>query len=172
MSIVLKSMAFVLSLILITGLQAMEEVKVEKNKPLLQKIAIIIAKDVVNDCLKSGQARKLPCVCKGWNESLNKENFACYKPMDFNLSFMEFCQMEIFLNGKLIYKPDPNSDVGMKVMCISDLMNPLEGTFDLSTCGDADQYLSINTGYCKGKRVENVNKVGIWFVPRVLIKKE
>jgi hypothetical protein len=75
-----------------------------------------------------------------------------------------------FLNGKLIYKPDPYSDAGMVVMPIADLPNPLEGEFDLSKCGDAGQYLSINTGYPKGKRPKNKDKVEIWFAPHFVIE--
>jgi hypothetical protein len=79
-------------------------------------------------------------------------------------------QFERFLNGKLIYKPDPNSDEGMVVMPIADLPNPLEGEFDLSKCGDAGQYLSINTGYRKGLRPENKDKVEIWFAAKFVIE--
>jgi hypothetical protein len=78
-------------------------------------------------------------------------------------------QFERFLNGKLIYKPDPNSDEGMVVMPIADLPNPLDGKFDLSKCGNASAQLSINTGYHKGKRPEN--EMEIWFAPHFLIKK-
>jgi len=76
-----------------------------------------------------------------------------------------------FLNGKLIYKPDPNSDEGMVVLPIADLANPLDGEFDLSPCGNAGEHLSIYTGYRKGKRPENKDKVEIWFAPHVLIEK-
>jgi hypothetical protein len=76
-----------------------------------------------------------------------------------------------FLNGKLIYKPDPYSDEGMVVMRIADLANPLDGEFDLSEFGgDAGQYLSINTGYPKGKRPKNKDKVEIWFAPHFVIE--
>jgi hypothetical protein len=51
-------------------------------------------------------------------------------------------------------------------------VNPLEGTFDLSRCGDTGKYLSISTGYRKGKKPENANKVEIWFAPRFLVEKE
>ena len=55
---------------------------------------------------------------------------------------------------------------------ISDLTNPLEGTFDLSKCGDASKYLSISTGYRKGKKPENSSKLEIWLAPRFMIKKK
>ena len=77
-----------------------------------------------------------------------------------------------FVNGVLIYRPNPESDDGKIVLPIADLPNPLEGTFDLSKCGDTDEYLSISTGYRKGKKTENEDKVEIWFAPRFLIEKE
>jgi len=77
-----------------------------------------------------------------------------------------------FLNGKLIYKPNPNSDEGKVELRIADLEDPLNGTFDLSHCGNTGKYLSISTGYRKGKKPENEGKVEIWFAPRFLIEKE
>lgn len=80
-----------------------------------------------------------------------------------------------FLNGALIYRPTPGSDVGKIVLPIKDLKpNPLEGMFDLSKCGNTGKYLSISTGYRKGKKPENKDKdkVEIWFAPRFLIEKE
>ncbi len=76
-----------------------------------------------------------------------------------------------FLEGVLIYRPDPNSDVGKVEFRISDFENPLEGTFDLSRCGDTWQYLSIATGYRKKSVFHNKNKVEIWIAPRFLIEK-
>lgn len=79
---------------------------------------------------------------------------------------------ERFLRGKLIYKPDPNNNNGRIELPISALKNPLEGAFDLSQCGDTGNYLSISTGFRKGKKDENANKVEIWFAPRFLVEKE
>ncbi|MEY3177808.1 MAG: hypothetical protein RJB42_49 [Bacteroidota bacterium] len=74
---------------------------------------------------------------------------------------------ERFMNGRLIYKEK-------EVARIGDLVNPetLEGTFNLAGCGDAGQHLSINTGYRKGKKAENANKVEIWFVPKFLVERD
>jgi len=77
-----------------------------------------------------------------------------------------------FLNGLLIYRPMKGSDVGMITLPISELRNPLEGTFDLSRCGDTGKYLSISTGYRKRKKPENAGKIEIWLAPRFLIEKE
>lgn len=77
-----------------------------------------------------------------------------------------------FLNGVLIYRPNGKTDNGRINLRILDLVNPLEGTFDLSQCGDMGKYISISTGYRKGKKVENANKLEIWFAPKFLIEKE
>ena len=78
----------------------------------------------------------------------------------------------LFYNGKLVYKPDSNSDAGRIELPIAALANPLEGTFDLSRCGDTWKYLSIHTGYKKGKIAANKDKVEIWFVPRFMVERE
>jgi len=84
-------------------------------------------------------------------------------------------QIEVFdkiYNGKLIYRPNPNSDDGKIELPISALKHPLKGKFDLSKCGDAGNYLSINMGYRKKMNPENAEKVEIWVALRILIEKE
>lgn len=76
-----------------------------------------------------------------------------------------------FISGRLIYKPDPKSDNGRVDIPIAALANPLEGTFDLSRCGDTWQHLSISTGYRRDKKVENARKTEIWITPRFMIAK-
>jgi predicted GTPase len=76
-----------------------------------------------------------------------------------------------FLKGKLIYKPDPNSDAGRREFPISDLANPLNGMFDISGCGDSAQHLSISTGFRRAVNPGNSNKVEVWIVPRFVIDK-
>src|SRR3546814_332503 len=76
-----------------------------------------------------------------------------------------------FIKGVLVYRPTEGSDVGKIELPIADLGNPLEGTFDLSKCGDAGQYLSIATGYHKEKISTNADKVEVWLAPRFLIKR-
>ena len=72
-----------------------------------------------------------------------------------------------FFKGALIYKKGQPDEVRLP---FSGLVYPLEGTFDLSRCGDSGQHLSISTGYRKGKKAENANKVEIWLAPRFLIE--
>ena len=79
---------------------------------------------------------------------------------------------ERFLKGVLVYRPWEGTDAGKIEMPIAALTNPLEGTFDLSRCGDKDQYLSIATGYRKGQNPKNVCKAEIWITPRFLVDQE
>ena len=51
-----------------------------------------------------------------------------------------------FIGGKLIYKPNEYNDVDRVEISFSSLSNPLEGTFNLSSCGSTGQFLSIATG--------------------------
>ena len=74
-----------------------------------------------------------------------------------------------FLGGKLIYT-DPTSKAKTELP-IRALANPLEGTFNLSGCGDTGNYLSISTGYRKGVKAENSSKVEIWLAPWFLVNK-
>jgi hypothetical protein len=77
-----------------------------------------------------------------------------------------------FINGKLVYRPISGNDTGRIDLPIAELAHPLMGTFDLSRCGKAGQYLSIATGYKNGTIPENVNKIEVWLAPRFLIESE
>lgn len=77
-----------------------------------------------------------------------------------------------FFRGKLVYRPDPNSDVGLKEFKISDLANPFSGTFDISGCGDTAQYLSISTGFRRAINPANRDKIEVWITPRFVIDKD
>ena len=75
-----------------------------------------------------------------------------------------------FLKGKLIYKPKTDSDEGKIEILFTSFLNPLEGTFDLSRCGDAGKYLSIATGYRKSKLSANKDKIEIWITPKFVME--
>ena len=75
-----------------------------------------------------------------------------------------------FLRGVLVYKTNKENDIGRINLPIRDLANPLEGTFDLSRCGEAGEYLSIHTGYKKAKISANKSKLEIWLMPRFLVE--
>lgn len=75
-----------------------------------------------------------------------------------------------FMGGKLIYRPEGGQAVELP---FSSFVNPntLEGTFDLSRCGDAGQYLSISTGYKKGNIAANASKSEVWISPKFLVQR-
>lgn len=77
-----------------------------------------------------------------------------------------------FVKGSLIYKPNKDNDVGNIELPFAALPNPLEGTFDLSSCGDTGKYLSISTGYRRGKKADNMNKTEVWIVPKFVVEKD
>jgi hypothetical protein len=66
-----------------------------------------------------------------------------------------------------VYKPNKDGR-GMVEVPISSLINPLEGTFDLSAFGDTSRYISIHTGYKRGKIPANDGKLEIWACPKFL----
>lgn len=77
-----------------------------------------------------------------------------------------------FLNGRLIYRPNKNSDEGKIEFPIAELANPLAGEFDLSKTGWLADKLSIHTGYRKAKISPNYDaKLQMWIAPRFLVKK-
>jgi len=77
-----------------------------------------------------------------------------------------------FQQGKLVFRPNPESDEGMVTLKISELRDPLNGTLDLSKCGESGRYLSIATGLRKVQNPANANKVEIWFTLRLLVDKK
>jgi hypothetical protein len=77
-----------------------------------------------------------------------------------------------FLRGKLIYKPDPNSDIGRREFPIASLANPLAGTFDIAGCGDSTEHLQISTGFRTALNPANANKVEVWVVPQFVLRKD
>lgn len=167
MNILLKSLTIVSSLI--AGLQAMES---DSNNPELpNEITYAVLTEFVKDNYVNRDFENfieivcpLRTVCTDWKEII--DNNFMHKAMVLGCELI--CPG--FLNGKLIYTPQDGGKV--IELLISDLWNPLEGTFDLSQCGDTGNYLSISTGYRKGKRPENADKLEIWFAPRFLIEKE
>ena len=170
MNILLKSLTITLSLI--AGLPAMENKNTNLGNCALEftsKILTEVVKDeYVNKDFTNFQesACLLKSVCSDWCQIIDRDFL--HKAMV--LGCQQMCPE--FLNGKLIYRPNKESDEGMVVFNISDLWNPLGGRFDLSKCGDTAQYLCISTGYRKEKKAENEKKVEIWFTPWFLVEKE
>jgi hypothetical protein len=113
----------------------------------------------------------LSLVCTEWNMII-RENSKKWVCDYFNIEEKNKDVFWQLFKGKLIYKPDPDSDMGRVDLFISSLPNPLEGEFDLSNCDDTGEYLSINMGYRKVQTPANANKVEIWLTPRFLVDKE
>jgi len=80
--------------------------------------------------------------------------------------------LERFMRGVLVYKPNPGSDVGRVDIPIAGLADPLAGTFDLSRFSDVRSSVSIHTGYKKNKIAANADKVEIWVCPKFLVERE
>jgi hypothetical protein len=97
------------------------------------------------------------------------------RPLTLDISDVAHAYKDIyrrFISGQLIYKPNKDNDLGRIEIPFSSLSNPLEGTFDLSRCGDVGNYLSISTGYRKGKKEESKVKIEIWIVPKFIVEKD
>ena len=128
---------------------------------------MILERAAIANYLSDGNTGSLKLVCKDWRRIMAGDHIK--KSVE---SVKQEYIYQRFLKGVLIYRPQEGSDAGKIVLPISTLGNPLEGTFDLSRCGDMGKYLSISTGYKKRKKEENASKVEIWFTPRFLIEKE
>lgn len=116
----------------------------------------------------------LALVCKEWQTLINEEmtvNTPSWKAWYGVTPENEHIYQQ-FLNGVLIYRPNPQSDEGMIKLKISDLINPLEGTFDLSEFDDVSKIISISTGCRKGKKPEDNKKIEIYLAPRFMIEKK
>ncbi len=81
-------------------------------------------------------------------------------------------EYEQFLRMMLVYKPNHDNDTGRVYIPVHTLTNPLFGRFDLSAFGDTGKYMSIHTGYRKGKIPTNKDKVEIWICPKFLAAQE
>ena len=169
MHILLKSLTIVSSLI--AGLHAMESDPGNPEFP--NEIAGAVLTEIVKDNYIKEDfesfieiVRSLKTVCKAWNAKIDRSFMHEAMVLGCELIFPEF------LGGKLIFRPAMIGDMGKIELKISDLWNPLGGTFNLSQCSYTANYLSISTGYRKVQRPENRGKMEIWFAPRFLIEKE
>jgi len=119
---------------------------------------------------------KNPCglalVCREWSGVISDEKQIIGQPCwkaSYGVTPKKESIYQQFLNGVLIYRPDPDSDNGRIELPIRTLANPLDGTFDLSNCGEVGKYLSISTGYRKVWNPANAGKFETWFIPRFLV---
>lgn len=173
------------------GCQQKEKGHKEFRENLLERlpeeIRFDILKRVAIDNYFSGNTGSLELVCQYWKRIIDKDAIAINSTGSLRLICQDWWSIidknaiaikesirnaiyQRFLNGVLIYRPQKGSDVGRIDLRISELVNPLDGTFDLSQCGNAGQHLIISTGYRKQQEVENVGKNEIWISPRFFIE--
>lgn len=134
---------------------------------------LIVKQASYEQCLENKSPVNLALVCKEWRGIIVDDmqvGQPSWKAWYGVIGHEDI--YERFLKGVLVYRPTEGSDVGKIELPIAALTNPLGSPFDLSKCGDTGQYLSIATGYRKGKKTENAKKVEIWLAPRFLIEKE
>lgn len=81
-----------------------------------------------------------------------------------------------FVAGKLIYKPYKENNAEMVEIPFASLANPLNGTFDLSDCGELGKFLKVSTGYKTSSITENRRDfrgdsvTEVWITPRFLVE--
>ncbi len=189
MKTLLKNLSIGLSLI--TGSQAMDQQEIQSYREQIPvevwgKIFITAFnhKDKIlelgNDVYFDAVFGNLRQVCKHWqsifdqgtkfNEDRNQfwinELVSAYDTIGHG----DICRR--FLNGVLKYTPDVGEGLQIIDLRIIDLKKPFAGEINLSKCGNAGTHLSISTGYRKGKKQENENKLEIWFAPWFVINRD
>ena len=79
---------------------------------------------------------------------------------------------QIFLNGKLVFKPEQNSEEGKIEQLFSNLAHPFNVVFDLSECDNDYQHLKITTSPRSFFEIEERdNQLNILIAPHFLIDK-
>ena len=171
------------------------DLSAERNKALAARYQalpddvkpLIVFHAAFEQCLGNELPMNLALVCTNWFKIIQEqmeEGQPCYKAWYGIFGHEEI--YETFLKGVLLYIPIPNSDTGMITLKISELKepsseetsykllkkNPLEGTFDISKCGDEGKYFVISTGYRKRINPKNERKTEIWIAPHFMIEKQ
>lgn len=156
----------------LTGYQNLPDVFINRENPFEkcpEEIRfMILERAAISNYLSNGNTGSLLLVCRDWRDIMGQNKMKrSIKSIKHEYLYQRF------LKGILVYRPNEESDDGQIDLPIAALDNPLEGTFDLSQCGDvAGKYLTISTGYRKEKKAENENKIEIWLTPRFLVAKE
>lgn len=130
-----------------------------------------ILKYVVMNSLDDGTVGKLSVVCKEWQSIIKQHKVPIFKFAICEAFRVDPDICERFLNGRLEYKPNASNDIGRIELRIADLANPLEGTFDLSHCGNAGQHFTISTGYQRREH-EDLPELIILLSPRFLVERD
>lgn len=189
MNILLKSIAIVSSFVV--GSHAMET-EYEETPYFPQEVIRKILRhastnrilDLSTDVSFKDVYGDLRLVCINWQSAIDNDNKSHKTDDTWNqkkknywvealvsayetIGYGDDCRL--FLNGKLQYTPNQGDPT---ILWIMDKEKPFAGEFNLSKCGDAGNYLSISTGYRKGKKPENANKEEIWFCPWFVINQD
>jgi hypothetical protein len=147
----------------------------------------IVFQAAFEQCLDNKMPVNIALVCTEWFKFIEgemQEGKPCFKAWYGAIGHKDL--YETFVKGVLLYRPIPDSDEGMIKINLSELKdnspegtsykllkkNPLEGTFDLSTCGDTGKYLVISAGYRKRINPDNKGKTEVWIAPRFMIEKK
>jgi len=159
-----------LSILNLSDCEALEAIHIQA--PKLKYLWIDRDKKLTFFEVEAAGLQTLSCEESSLTDGMIYDLFVQTPKVQLNLKDCPNMIYEKFLNGALIYRPIKDSDEGMLTLPIRKLPNPLEGTFDLSQCGNTGKYLSISMGYRKGRNLENKRKIEIWIVPRFLIEKK
>lgn len=141
--------------------------------------ALTVSHTAFEQCSDNKFPLNLALVCKEWFKIIQHQlqvGQPCFKAWYGVFGHEDI--YETFLNGVLICR-------GIKIS-ISELKdnlpeetsykllkkNPLEGSLDLSSCGDAGNDFVVSTGYRKGINPDNEGKTEIWIAPHFLIKRK
>lgn len=141
----------------------------------IQDIIVILSlNNDLENIYKDGHAGNKGSVCKDWFRRIKKDRPSQHSFYQFPHSAEESCQIRIFLSGELVFTCSPTAQIVHKV---SDLTNPLGGTFNISLCKnntgeEAKDYVTVSTGYHTEYNPANVGKFEMWLVPRLIIKRE
>lgn len=131
----------------------------------------IIIKAAIDQCSDDKGPGNLALVCRKWREivqeDVNKKE-PIWKAWYGVLGNEEVYRT--FLNGKLIYRPTPESDDGSVALDFK-RNRPFEGAVDLSACGDIGKFLVITTSLSNFFAL-HPDQLVIGIFPRFLVKKK
>lgn len=171
MNLLLKNMAIMLSLI--AGSHTMEPRNLFEMIPEDNQKIMILAEAALPYYYKDGHPGELASVCKKWYQLINFSILPhpIYKTL---ITMEDYCHFNLYINGRVIYKPNTDYKNNMKIMRIADLMNSSGefNSFDLKECGGVGKYIKITPGYKKQLSLSEKFKFEIWIVLRSEIEKD
>lgn len=113
----------------------------------------------------------LPQVCKCWYniiEALFLKKEARLKE-HYNISEIDYQTLK---GMSIRYKPDPESDKGIKISKIPAFVSPFGYDFNLSKCGEAGKHVRIQIDYRREKDPQSKDKMEVWIAPKFIVQKD